>query len=177
MHPMLMSMYRIIYSVKEEPIIKRDRTLQVLCLGISRSGTDSLRNALLELGYSGVHHGYRFLERPGEILQWLRLAHLKHTGHAEEITTKELDKYLGDCDAVTDIASAFAHELLATYPNAKIVLNYREDVDSWHASVKKTIGVMDTSWLAAIICFFQKEDVLAAIGICVHVAKIVWRQL
>jgi hypothetical protein len=157
MHPSLMLVHRFIYPVKEEPILRRDGPLQVLCLGISRSGTDSLRSALSGLGYSDVHHGYRFLEGPGKILQWLRFANLKHTEHPQEITSKQLDTCLDDCEAVTDIASAFAHELLTAYPDAKVVLNYREDVDAWHASVKQTIGVMDTSWLAAIICFFQRE--------------------
>lgn len=158
MHPFLFSLGQTFYPMKEKPRLSRDRPMRVLCLGISRSGTNSLRSALLELGHSDVHHGYRFLDTPGEIPRWLRLMRLKNSGRSQEITTDELDKCLGDCEAVTDsIATAFAHELLTAYPNAKVVLNYREDVDAWHSSVKSTIGVLDTSWLVALIWYFQKE--------------------
>ena len=156
MHPLLLSFYHIFYPLKESPALTRERPLRVLCLGISRSGTDSLRTALLDLGYSNVHHGYRFLERPGEILQWLRIAHLRHTLRVESLDAEEFDKCLGDCEAVTDSASVFGHQLLTAYPDAKVVLNYREDVDAWHASVKRTIGILDTSWLVWLF-YFQTE--------------------
>ena len=156
MHPLLLSFYHIFYPLKESPALTRERPLRVLCLGISRSGTDSLGTALLHLGYSNVHHGYRFLERPGEILQWLRVAHLRHTLRVESLDAEEFDKCLGDCEAVTDSASVFGHQLLTAYPDAKVVLNYREDVDAWHASVKRTIGILDTSWLVWLF-YFQTE--------------------
>jgi hypothetical protein len=34
---------------------------------------------------------------------------------------------------------AFAHELLDAYPNAKVVLEYRVDVEAWHLSVRDKI--------------------------------------
>lgn len=35
--------------------------------------------------------------------------------------------------------SVFVAELIAAYPGAKVVLNYREDVDFWHHSASKTL--------------------------------------
>lgn len=46
---------------------------------------------------------------------------------------------LGHSVAVTDVASGFAAELIAAYPNAKVVLNYRKDLDAWHRSTMRTI--------------------------------------
>jgi len=45
--------------------------------------------------------------------------------------------------AVTDAASlVFAVEMIRAYPNAKVVLNVRRDLDAWHASaVENLVGV------------------------------------
>lgn len=45
---------------------------------------------------------------------------------------EEWDALLGHCQAVSDWpAVAFAPELIAAYPDAKVILTTR-DVDSWH---------------------------------------------
>ena len=65
---------------------------------------------------------------------------------------------MGDCAAVTDQPSCgFAHDLITAYPDAKIILNYREDVEAWHASVKNTIENYNASWYDWSLTFFQAE--------------------
>lgn len=45
---------------------------------------------------------------------------------------EDWDQLLGHCQAVCDLpAAAFAPELIAAYPKAKVVLTMR-DPDSWH---------------------------------------------
>jgi hypothetical protein len=49
------------------------------------------------------------------------------------ISAAEFDELLGHCVAVTDAASSvFAVEMIEAYPDAKVVLNVRRDLDRWH---------------------------------------------
>ena len=157
MHALLISLLRIIYPIQDSNL-KRERPLEVLALGISRSGTESPRNALFELGYSDVHHGFRFILETREALQWLRLAHAQSTHIRSDLSAAEFDKVLGDCAAVTDQPSCgFAHEIITAYPSAKIILNYREDVEAWHNSVESTVEMFNIGWYDLTLTFFQPE--------------------
>lgn len=51
---------KLVFPLKEDSRV-RDRELKVLCLGLGRTGTDSLRNALGELGLDEVAHGWYFM--------------------------------------------------------------------------------------------------------------------
>jgi hypothetical protein len=54
-------------------------------------------------------------------------------------TQEDFDAVMGHSTAVTDAAgSVFAAELIEAYPNAKVVLNYRKDLDAWHRSASET---------------------------------------
>lgn len=68
------SLLKLVYPL-QEPNLKRTKPLQVLCLGLGRTGTDSLRTALYELGYNEVYHGFRAVEEAhvGQVIQWVRL--------------------------------------------------------------------------------------------------------
>lgn len=63
---------QVIYALFDTSL-KRVRPMQGLALGISRSGTESLCNALSQSGYSDVYHGFRFILNGHQSLQWLRL--------------------------------------------------------------------------------------------------------
>lgn len=117
----------------------RTRPLQVLCSGPSRSGTvsngypivltkfshhhiqDSLKQALRELGYPKVFHGYETMltsncyQKPA----LSRLVEKKyHSGFKSgdvTFTAEEFDQIFGEYDALTDMPCAsFAAELVAT---------------------------------------------------------------
>ncbi|CAK3755802.1 Hypothetical predicted protein [Lecanosticta acicola] len=137
MHPIFQSLLCYIYPITP-PQKHRTAPLKLLCLGLSRSGTDSLRQALLQLDYKKIYHGYVWLAQPADASQWIHLAHLQITH--QPISASEFDSVLGDCDAITDIPPAgFAPELLDAYPDAKVIVNYREDVDAWAESCENTI--------------------------------------
>lgn len=56
------------------------------------------------------------------------------------ISASEFDTILGHCEAVTDCPPAcFAAELYKAYPEAKVIMNYR-DVDEWYRSIVATFG-------------------------------------
>ncbi|KAF2440709.1 hypothetical protein P171DRAFT_524702 [Karstenula rhodostoma CBS 690.94] len=55
-------------------------------------------------------------------------------------TAKEFDQVSGEYDALTNMPCAgFAAELAAAYPDAKIILNKRIDVDTWYKSFDATM--------------------------------------
>ncbi|KAG8359423.1 hypothetical protein FVEN_g2880 [Fusarium venenatum] len=120
-----------VYAVPEPPPRRRTKPMQVLCVGPPRSGTESLQTALLKLGYDHTYHGWDI---------------------------EDFDEILGHCVAVTDAAaSVFAAELIAAYPDAKVVLNYRKDLDAWHQSAIKTLLSVWDSWLIFALSCLGKE--------------------
>ena len=63
------------------------------------------------------------------------------------ITREDFDALLGHSVAVTDAAaSVFAAEIIAAYPEAKVILNRRRDLDAWHKSVIASQAVSGESW-------------------------------
>ena len=55
------------------------------------------------------------------------------------MTAADFDVVIGHCQAVTDTpAYVFAAELIAAYPDAKIILNTRDDLDAWYRSMQAT---------------------------------------
>lgn len=134
--------------------------MRVLCLGLSRSGTDSLRTALLILGFRDVYHGFTITAYQREDCAfWVPLLRRKITDVSTELRNVDFDSVLGACDAVTDgPANAFGPELLQYYPDAQVVLNRRRNTDAWHASMRATC-LQVFSWPMWVLSWFD-------IGLC-----------
>ncbi|KAM3066198.1 hypothetical protein ACMFMG_012141 [Clarireedia jacksonii] len=83
-------------------------------------------------------------ETPRDCEMWMCALRAKYDGIGN-FEKKDWDALLGHCQAVCDFpAAAFAPELIAAYPDAKVILTNR-DVDSWHNSSTKTIHANITS--------------------------------
>lgn len=151
------------YAYPEPPPRKRDpkKPLQVIAVGFSRSGTESLQQALLTLGYDHTYHGWDILfEEPLYCQAWCRLSRKKwhsKTGDCH-ISAAEFDEIIGHSVAMVDVpASAFATELIDAYPDVKVILNQRRDMTKWHASaIKHIVGVNETR-LIWFLSWFDKE--------------------
>lgn len=131
-----------------------NKRMQVLCLGLSRSGTDSLRAALQILGYENVYHGFVLTAYQREdCVFWNRILRRKLAG--ESLGAVEFDSCLGNCEALTDApANIFGPELMDYYPKAKVILNRRRDVDAWFQSLKvNCLGVF--SWPMWVFSWFD----------------------
>ncbi|KAJ4147151.1 hypothetical protein LMH87_001696 [Akanthomyces muscarius] len=129
--------------------------MKVLCLGYSRTGTRSLREALLTLGFVHTYHTMdaAFINTR-DCQTWLKWLRAKHDGIGRIPGRKDFDGLLGHCQAVCDMPAAyFAEELLEAYPDAKVILTTR-DVDKWHKSVTNTLEVVDNSVFWATIGLF-----------------------
>ncbi|KAL3460917.1 hypothetical protein BJX64DRAFT_300446 [Aspergillus heterothallicus] len=143
-----------VYGVKTPPQ-HRTEPMQILAVGISRSATESLREALHILGYTHTHHGFDTILPPYSLEHIYRLlkkkSHNKANAKAKEgadatpvLTAADFDTFLGSCVGVSDLhAAAFAGELIAAYPNAKVILNTRADLDAWYTSMAATMGYFD----------------------------------
>ncbi|KAF7193205.1 hypothetical protein HII31_05431 [Pseudocercospora fuligena] len=145
-----------LYPTKPLPPGSRTKQMKVLALGLSRSGTDSLRNALQILDYNHVYHGFDVptSDDPAVSRAWTELGRKKFD-RRDGIRKEDLDVLLGDCEAVTDQPCAcFAEELLTAYPNAKVILNYR-DVDSWYTSIENTFGKYMSTWEFRYLSYFE----------------------
>ena len=90
--------------------------MQVLALGLSRTGSDSLCNALKILGYNNVYHGFEVPSSEASIRKaWVDLGRRKWGPgkDARPITVEDWDGILGDCEATTDQPCAcFALEVI-----------------------------------------------------------------
>ncbi|KAL8822963.1 MAG: hypothetical protein Q9191_006310 [Dirinaria sp. TL-2023a] len=66
---------------------------------------------------------------------------------------EDFDRIIGDCEAVTDAPTCMlGEEIIRAYPDAKVILNRRNDIDAWDCSFRKTLckGIRDSYWLKAI---------------------------
>jgi hypothetical protein len=80
-------------------------------------------------------------ETPHIVNTWVALARHKYFSKpSRAIPTAYFDGVLGHSVAVTDTAAnRFPTELIAAYPDAKVVLNTRSNLDAWNASVTTNI--------------------------------------
>jgi hypothetical protein len=74
------------------------------------------------------------------------------------ITAADFDALLGHAVAVTDTASSvFAAEMIAAYPDAKVILNQRKSISEWHESIKNTIGRARGHWHLFLLTCLSRE--------------------
>ncbi|KAK0706070.1 hypothetical protein B0T26DRAFT_788410 [Lasiosphaeria miniovina] len=149
---------------------KRTRPMEVICVGLPRSGTESLQQALLMLGYDYTYHGWDIVyddecHSPG----WVRLARKKWYSSPSSspsskrtppatLTAADFDALLGHAVAVTDAAaSVFAADMIAAYPSAKVVLNTRRDGAAWRRSLEATLVHANASWAFYVASWLDRE--------------------
>ena len=106
-----------------------------------------VQQALLHLSYTHTYHGWDIVyDSPSPAPQWVHLARERFY-RGRTLTTADFDAVLGHCMAVTDAAaSVFAADLIAAYPEAKVVLNTRADEEGWRRSLDKTLIRANRSW-------------------------------
>lgn len=151
-----------LYQVPDPSPRSRTKPMEVICVGLPRSGTESLQQALLALGYDHTYHGWNMIFDEECYCQgWVKLCRKKWFGAPDgecTITTAEFDVLLGHSVAVTDAASSvFAVEMIAAYPEAKVILNTRTDLEAWHTSAIKTLILANESWAFWLASWFDKE--------------------
>lgn len=103
--------------------------MRVLVLGLCRTGTSSLRLAMLHLGFGDVYHmSCVDLAGDEECAAWLEMLRRKERGKDERGEAEWWNRMTGHVEAVLDIPTSLcAEELLRCFPDAKVVLSVRSD--------------------------------------------------
>ncbi|KAI9048360.1 hypothetical protein LZ554_008152 [Drepanopeziza brunnea f. sp. 'monogermtubi'] len=113
---------------------------QVLILGMPRTGTQSIGEALRTLGCANVYH-MTTVGPNNHHDKWVAALEAKFEGKGPMPGRKEFDELLEDFDAVSDFpCSIFYRELMAAYPEARIILSTRSE-DLWFDSMCKTLNL------------------------------------
>jgi Sulfotransferase domain len=105
-------------------------TLRIIGAGFGRTGTSSLKVALEQLGFRPCYHMLEVTARPEHAALWLAAE------GGESIDWKNL--LAGYAATVDWPACIFWRELLAQYPEARVILTVR-DAAGWYASFRDTI--------------------------------------
>ncbi len=104
--------------------------LKVIGAGWGRTGTESLKMALEQLGFDRCYHGFDLMNDGRKLQYWKQL----HT----ERTTDFHALFKGYVAAVDTPAAYYYRELMQQYPDAKVILTVR-DAGKWYDSAANTI--------------------------------------
>lgn len=140
------ALLRTIYYVPTPPPKKRTRPLKVICVGVARTGTESLKTALLQLGYEEVSHGFVWwLHHCLDSAYMYQLLLKRDRG--QTISAEEFDRVFGQYDALVDVPSIwFAADILKAYPDAKVIVNRRNEPQEWKRSFRESVLPMMLAW-------------------------------
>lgn len=125
------------------------------CILTHISGSSSITEALTILGYQDVHHGITASPRDWPLINDASDAifPVLPSYNAKIVTREDWDRLFGPCEAITDMGSFFALQLIEAYPEAKVILVER-DVDSWYCSVEEAIIGTTWGWRADFFACF-----------------------
>ena len=105
--------------------------LEVIGPGFGRTGTNSLKIALEQLGFGPCHHMFEVRDNPDRLVDWEALA------RGEKVDWDHV--FRGYRSQVDWPGARYWRELARHYPAAKVVLSVR-DPDEWFDSVQATIA-------------------------------------
>ena len=104
--------------------------LEVIGTGFGRTGTNSLKLALEQLGFGPCHHMYEIRDNPEQLSLWERVA------RGEDVDWDVV--FAGYSSCVDWPAARYWRELCSKYPEAKVLHSIRDE-EKWIASVQETI--------------------------------------
>jgi Sulfotransferase domain len=108
--------------------------MKLICIGMHRTGTLSVKVALEKLGFGPVYHGYELAGRPEQASLW-----------QEAIDTGgriDWSRIFGEYPVIMDWPMlGFWEQVTAFYPEAKVLLTVR-DPESWFDSHAELLGTI-----------------------------------
>ncbi|KAM5443159.1 hypothetical protein MferCBS31731_002035 [Microsporum ferrugineum] len=135
-----------------------EKRVSVLCLGMCRTGTSSLLAALTALDYTPVHMS-SIIEDSRQKRLWIEAIENtfinKDTGRP--YGRAEFDVLLRGYDVTLDVPCAiFGEQLMAAYPEAKVILTTRP-AGKWITSMQKTVWQFITWPSFRILRYLEPE--------------------
>lgn len=104
-------------------------TLDIIGVGLGRTGTKSMQSALARLGFGPCHHMVEVISKPETVPMWVAAA--KGAGNWDQL-------FQGYRSTVDWPSVKYWRELVAYYPRAKVLYTTR-DPEAWFASTQATI--------------------------------------
>ena len=106
--------------------------LRLIGASFGRTGTTSLQQAIESLGLGPCYHMQTAMTRPGHARFWIRARN-------GDVTADDFRRFFRGYGATVDWpACEFYRELMAAFPNAKVLLSLR-DPDAWYDSTRSTL--------------------------------------
>lgn len=109
-------------------------SLQVLGVGLHRTGSLSVKVALERLGFGPCYHGFEYVRRRDHVALWQKAI--------DTDGAIDWDELFGSYRAAFDWPMiAFWDKVTAGYPEAKVLLTYRDE-DSWYRSHSESLQAL-----------------------------------
>jgi len=119
--------------------------LKVVGAGFGRTGTESLKMALEQLGFGKCYHMFELMQHPEHLPEWEKL---------QRGETPNYEMMFSGYQSCSDFPAALYYkEFIKQYPNAKVILTVR-DADKWYNSATKTILRKMPGIILSVIRFF-----------------------
>lgn len=114
-----------------------------------------MQAALRILGYNDTYHFFSIYTNIRDTEMWRAAIDAKYFGKGAPFGREQWDMLLGHCAAVCDIpAVCFGPELIAAYPEAKVVLVSR-NIDNWYKSFDEVAMSKVGSRLTLLIAYLS----------------------
>jgi hypothetical protein len=110
-------------------------TIKVIGAGLGRTGTMSLKLALERLGFNPCYHMFEVMQ--GGDMREARIAQWDAISRGEMLPWREV--FAGYHATVDWPACNYWRELMAEYPDAKVILSRRRTAEQWFRSTQATI--------------------------------------
>jgi len=105
-------------------------SLKIIGAGLPRTGTNTLKQSLEQLGYKHVYHMKELLVKPEKLHYWKTL---------DETGDTDWDALYKGYDGTVDFPGyPWYKEHMKRYPDAKVILTVR-DFEGWYKSVDSTV--------------------------------------
>ena len=105
-------------------------SLKIIGAGLPRTGTNTLKQSLEQLGLKHVYHMKELLVNPDRLYLWKRL---------DETGDTDWDALYAGYDGTVDFPGyPWYKEHMKKYPDAKVILTVR-DFEDWYKSVDSTV--------------------------------------
>lgn len=138
--------------------------MKIIGAGLGRTGTKSLQAALDQLGFGPCYHMMELFEHPEHGPTWMA---------AIEGNPVDWASFLRGYESCVDFpACSFYKEMMAVFPDAKVLLSVR-DPERWYQSTLETIhaivSVWPTRWFGP---FLPKFGVVHRVS-----SAVIWKKL
>ncbi|KZT51674.1 TPR repeat-containing protein-like protein [Calocera cornea HHB12733] len=130
--------------------------LRVIGAGLGRTGTSSMKEALEILGFGPCHHMSELTGKVGRCWEFVAAYHGKPTDWREMMA--------GWVSTVDTPTTDFVPELMAAYPDAKVILTVRDNSTVWWKSYTDTIMSVMTLWNGVLIYPFPAVFAMWSVG-------------